>query len=178
MRFRDREGRMRTAALNESQHDILGTEQKTQILRIHSRTFMTATISPQIDHIAALLAKQGYDVSQPGPGVLDIREVRSGISVHAVLEGEIMFFTLPCLTVPEGKLTQDILKKMLAGENGISTSYFQLYDGPGGTVTIALNNFCKLLDLGPENEDDILSCVHFLLVDVIAARDLVGAAAK
>jgi len=139
---------------------------------------MTATISPQIDHIAALLAKQGYDVSQPGPGVLDIREVRSGISIHAVLEGEIMFFTLPCMTVPEGKLTPDILKKMLAGENGISTSYFQLYDGPDGTVTIALNNFCKLLEMGPEDEDDILSCVHFLLVDVIAARDLVGAAAK
>jgi hypothetical protein len=129
---------------------------------------MTATISPQINLIAALLAKQGYDVSQAGPGVLEIRELRSGISIHAVLEGEIMFFTLPCMTVSADKLTPDLLKKMLAGENGISTSYFQLYDGPGG----------KLLDMGPDNEDDILSCVHFLLVDVIAARDLVGAAAK
>src|SRR5580693_855013 len=80
----------------------------------------------------------------------------------------------PCLKAPADKLTPDLLKKMLAGENGISTSYFQLYDGPDGTVTIALNNFCKLLDLGPEDEDDILSCVHFLLADVIAARDLVG----
>ena len=137
---------------------------------------MTATIAPQIDHIAALLAKQGYDVSQSGPGVLDVREVRSGISIQAVLEGDIMFFTMPCLTVTADKLTPDLLKKMLAGENGISTSSFQLYDGPEGKVTIALNNFCKLLDLGPEDEDDILSCVHFLLADVVAARDLLSAA--
>jgi len=138
--------------------------------------FMTATIAPQIDHIAALLAKQGYDVSQKGPGILDVREVRSGISIQAVLEGDIMFFTLPCMTVTEDKLTPDLMKKMLAGENGISTSYFQLYDAPDGAVTIALNNFCKLFDLGAEDEDDLLSCVHFLLVDVIAARDLLGAA--
>jgi len=139
---------------------------------------MTATISPQIDHIAALLAKQGYDVTPAGPGVLDVREVRSGISLQAVLEGDIIFFSLPCMTVSADKLTPDILKKMLAGENGISTSYFQLYDAPDGKVTIALNNFCKLLDFGAEDEDDILSCVHFLLVDVIAARDLLGPAEK
>jgi hypothetical protein len=139
---------------------------------------MTATIAPQIDHIAALFAKQGYDVSQTGPGMLDVREVRSGIGIQAVLEGEIMFFTLPCVTVTAEKLTPDLLKKMLAGENGISTSYFQLYDGPENSVTVALNNFCKLFDLGPEDEDDLLSCVHFLLVDVIAARDLLGPVAK
>ena len=139
---------------------------------------MTATIAPQIDHIAALLAKQGYDVSTVGPGILDVREVRSGINIHAVLEGDIMFFTLPCMTVAADKLTPEILKKMLAGENGISTSYFQLYDAPGGEVTVALNNFCKLLNCGAEDEDDILSCVHFLLVDVIAARDLLRGAAN
>jgi len=139
---------------------------------------MTATIAPQIDHIAALLAKQGYDVSEAGPGILNVREVRSGISLRAVLEGDIVFFTLSCMTVPADKITADLMKKMLAGENGISTSSFQLYDAPDGQVTVALNNFCKLFDLGPEDEDDILSCVHFLLVDVIAARDLLGDAAK
>jgi hypothetical protein len=139
---------------------------------------MTATIAPQIDNIAALLAKQGYDVSQTGPGILNVREVRSGISIRAVLEGEIMFFTLPCLTVAADKLTPDILKRMLAGENGISTSSFQLYDAPDGKVTIALNNFCKLFDLGAEDEDDLLSCVHFLLVDVIEARELLAPIAK
>ena len=137
---------------------------------------MTATIAPQINNVAALLAKQGYDVSQTGPGILDVREVRSGISIQAVLEGEIIFFSLPCMSVTSDKLTPDLMKRMLAGENGISTSYFQLYDGPNNTVTIALNNFCKLFDLGPEDEDDLLSCVHFLLVDVIAARDLLAAA--
>jgi hypothetical protein len=139
---------------------------------------MTATTAPQIDNIAALLAKQGYDVSQTGPGILNVREVRSGISIRAVLEGEIMFFTLPCMTVSADKLTPDLLKKMLAGENGISTSSFQLYDAPDGKVTIALNNFCKLFDLGPEDEDDLLSCVHFLLVDVIEARQLLESIAS
>jgi len=139
---------------------------------------MTATSAPQIDQIAALLAKQGYDVSQTGPGILDVREVRSGISIQAVLEGEIVFFTLPCMTIAVDKLTPDLLKKMLAGENGISTSYFQLYDAPDGKVTVALNNFCKIFNLGLEDEDDLLSCVHFLLVDVIAARDLLGANAS
>ena len=72
-----------------------------------------------------------------------------------------------------------VMRAMLAAENGISTSSFQLYDAPEGQVTIALNNFCKMLDAtGPEDEDDLLSCVHFLLVDVIAARDLLGVAQK
>ena len=60
----------------------------------------------------------------------------------------------------------------LAAGNGISTSYFQLYDTGGGKVAVTLNNFCKLQDMGPEDEDDILSCVHFLLVDVMEARRL------
>ena len=63
---------------------------------------------------------------------------------------------------------------MLAADNGISTSYFQLYEAGSGTVAMTLNNFCKLQDMGPEDEDDILSCVHFLLVDVMTARRLLG----
>jgi hypothetical protein len=63
---------------------------------------------------------------------------------------------------------------MLASDNGVSTSSFQLYDAGDGNVTITLNNFCKLQDLGPEDEDDILSCVHFLLVDVMTARRLLS----
>jgi len=139
---------------------------------------MTATLSPQIDHIASLLAASGYDVSQAGPGILNVREVRSGITVRAVLEGQIMFFTLPCMTVPASQITPDLMKKMLAGDNGISTCHFQLYDAPNGSVTVALNNFCKLQEMGPDDEDDILSCVHFLFADVLAARDLLQGAAK
>ena len=63
-----------------------------------------------------------------------------------------------------------MMRKMLASDNGISTSYFQLYDMGGGKVAVTLNNFCKLQDMGADDEDDILSCVHFLLVDVLEAR--------
>jgi hypothetical protein len=41
-------------------------------------------------------------------------------------------------------------------------------------VSVTLNNFCKLQDLGPEDEDDILSCVSFLLADVVHAQQLIG----
>jgi hypothetical protein len=63
---------------------------------------------------------------------------------------------------------------MLAGNNGISTAAFKLYPAGAGKVAIALTNFCKLQDLGADDEDDILSCVHFLLVDVMDARHLLG----
>jgi hypothetical protein len=65
------------------------------------------------------------------------------------------------------------MRKMLAAESGISTSYFQLYNS-GDKVAVTLNNFCKLQDMGPEDEDDILSCVHFLMVDVMTARRLLA----
>jgi hypothetical protein len=39
---------------------------------------------------------------------------------------------------------------------------------------VTLNNFCKLQDMGTDDQDDILSCVHFLLVDVMSARRLLS----
>jgi len=66
------------------------------------------------------------------------------------------------------------MRKMLASDNGISTSHFQLYE-TGDDVAITLNNFCKLQELGPDDEDDILSCVSFLLADVVHAKQLIGA---
>jgi hypothetical protein len=135
---------------------------------------MTPTTSPHVPHIHALLAERGYEVTEPAPDSLRIRDVESGVSVQAVIEGDIVFLSLPCVTVPRSRVTAEIMAKMLDAGNGISTSSFQLYDAGGGRVTITLNNFCKLLDLGPEDEDDILSCVHFLLVDVMTARHLLG----
>ena len=135
---------------------------------------MTPTISPNLGAIHALLAERGYEVNQPAPDTITIRELDSGVSIQAVLEGEIMFFTLPCITVPRSAVTPEIMATMLASDNGVSTSSFQLYDAGNGDVTITLNNFCKLQDLGPEDEDDILSCVHFLLVDVMTARRLLS----
>jgi len=133
---------------------------------------MTATTSPQLGQIHALLAEKGYEVSEPAPDTLRIQEVESGVSIQAVLEGDILYLSLVCTVVPRTAITPEIMQRMLAADNGISTSYFQLYDAGAGKVAITLNNFCKLQDMASEDEDDILSCVHFLLVDVMSARGL------
>ena len=57
------------------------------------------------------------------------------------------------------------------------SSYFQLYAAGEGKIAVTLNNFCKLEsahELGPEDQDDMLSCGHFLLVDVMAARHILS----
>ena len=135
---------------------------------------MTATTSPKLGQINALLAERGYEVSETAPDTLKIREVDSGVTMQAVLEGEIVFFSLVCTVVSPSAITADVMRHMLAADNGIHTSSFQLYDAGSGKVAVTLNNFCKLQDMGPDDEDDILSCVHFLLADVMAARRLVG----
>jgi hypothetical protein len=135
---------------------------------------MTATTSPQLGQIHALLAERGYDVSEPAADILKITEVQSGVSLQAVLQGEIMFFSLPCITVPEASITPEIMGLMLAANNGISTSHFQIHEAGSGSVTITLNNFCKLQNMSADDEDDILSCVHFLMVDVISAKQLLA----
>ena len=136
---------------------------------------MTAPIAKiHADQIKALLAEQGYEVSEPAPGVLRVLELHSGVAVQAVLEGEILFLSLTCTVVPESAITPRIMRTMLDAHNGISTSYFQLYSAGDGKVAVTLNNFCKLENLGPDDEDDILACVHFLLVDVMAARQLLS----
>ena len=135
---------------------------------------MPETLTAHADRIGALLAENGYDVSEPAPNQWRIREVNSGIVVQAVLEGEILFLSLNCTVVTAESLTPRLMHKMLAGDNGISTSHFQLYELGEGKVAVTLNNFCKLLNMGPEDEDDVLSCVHFLLADVVEARHLVA----
>jgi hypothetical protein len=134
---------------------------------------MTASAT-YLDRISSLLAEKGYEVTPAGAQTLRIREVTSGVAVQAVLEGDILYLSLVCTTVPSSAIKADVMHKMLAADNGISTSYFQLYEAGGGNVAVTLNNFCKLQDMGADDEDDILSCVHFLLVDVMAARNLIG----
>lgn len=143
-------------------------------MREYFPTFMTATTSPQLGQIHALLAERGYEVSETAPDTLTIRDTGSGVSLQAVLQGQILFLSLVCTVVPESAVTPEIMGRMLAANNGISTAAFKLYEAGPGKVAIVLNNFCKLLDFGAEDEDDVLSCVHFLLVDVIAARHLLG----
>jgi hypothetical protein len=134
---------------------------------------MTASTT-YLDRIGSLLAEKGYEVSAAGGNVLRIREVTSGVAVQAVLEGDILYLSLTCTVVPSAAITPEAMRKMLSADNGISTSYFQLYEAGDGKVAVTLNNFCKLQDMGPDDEDDILSCVHFLLVDVLEARRLIG----
>jgi hypothetical protein len=135
---------------------------------------MTQTQNSSIGHIHDLLARKRYSVSEVDGNVLSIQEVESGISLRAVLEGDILFLSLVCAVVPNAQITPQLMRKMLAADNGISTSHFQLYEVGGGNVAVTLNNFCKLQELGPDDEDDILSCVSFLLADVVHARDLIG----
>jgi hypothetical protein len=127
-----------------------------------------------LDRIEALLAEKGYEIAEQGEGILRISEPGSGIAIQAALEGGILFFSLTCVTVPTASITAEVMRKMLDAGNGISTSSFQLYDTGDGKTAITLNNFCKLQGLGADDEDDILSCVHFLLVDVVEARRLIG----
>jgi hypothetical protein len=135
---------------------------------------MPQTTASSIGQIHALLANKRYSVTELAENVLRVEEVESGISLSAVLEGEILFLSLVCLVTPAASLTPAILHKMLAADNGISTSHFQLYDAADGNVAVTLNNFCKLQEMGPDDEDDILSCVSFLLADVVHAKELIG----
>ncbi|HLH01465.1 MAG TPA: hypothetical protein VKX25_01745 [Bryobacteraceae bacterium] len=136
---------------------------------------MAQTTASFLGQIHELLARKRYSVTDVDENVLRIQEVESGISLRAVLEGDIVYFSLVCATVPEARITPALLRKMLAADNGLATSYFRLHKTNDGQVAITLNNFCKLQELGPDDEDDILSCVSFLLADVLHARDLIGA---
>ncbi len=144
----------------------------------HSRyvlKIMANTTGSTLEQIHALLAAKRYAVTESGDSMLRIQEVDSGIALQAVLEGEILFLSLVCMSVPAARITPALMRKMLASDNGISTSHFQLYETGDGNVAITLNNFCKLQELGPDDEDDILSCVSFLLADVVHAKQLIGA---
>ncbi len=136
---------------------------------------MPQTTTSSISQIHALLANKRYSVTELAENVLRVEETESGISLRAVLEGDILFLSLVCLITPAASLQTAVLRKMLAADNGISTSHFQLYDTAEGNVAVTLNNFCKLQELGPDDEDDILSCVSFLLADVLHAKELLGA---
>lgn len=131
-----------------------------------------------IDQVQALLTEHGYEVLAPAENVLAIREVESGISMHAVLQENVLYCTVSCLVVPEDAVTPGLMRKMLAADNGISTSAFQLYTRADGRVAITLNNFCKLQEMGEDDQDDVLSCLEFLVIDVCAARDLLGELAR
>lgn len=126
-------------------------------------------ISPDV--IKEIVSQEGWEVLDgPEDNVFHVRDLESGLRATCVLEDNILFNTLPCFSTDKRNISADMMMAMLTADNGISTSSFQLYDMPDGQFRVALTNFCKLQDLGPEDRDDILSCLDFLLVDVVAAR--------
>ena len=133
---------------------------------------MTPSETISISQIAELVAHNGYDFSEQAPGVLRVRELHSGVSFQAALEGNILYLTVHLMSLPGAEVTTGLMRKMLSGKNGISTSAFRLYEGKDGKVLITLNNFCTLQDMGPEDRDDILSLAGYLIADVIEAREL------
>jgi len=138
---------------------------------------MTPTETVTISHVAELLAHNGYDVTPSESGVLTVRELHSGIGFQAAFEGGVLFMTVSLMTVPERDITPAMMRKMLAGDNGITTSAFRLYGTNDGRVRVTLSNFCKIQDMGPEDHDDILSLAGYLLADVVEARDILQPAA-
>ena len=126
------------------------------------------------DQIHEILVEEGYEVvSTSDPNTFQVRDLESGLTITCVLAENILFNTLPCFTMSTDKISLELTKLLLDASNGISTSAFQLYAN-GDRTQVTLNNFCKLLDLGPEDRDDILSCVTFLEVDAMAARQLLA----
>ncbi len=130
-----------------------------------------------ISQIAELLAHQGYEVADTGDGMLRVRDLETSIIMQTVLEGNVLFLSVILTTVPDAEITPDIMRKMLASDNGISTSAFQLYDVGSGKTAITLNNFCTIQNMGEEDQDDILSSAGYLRADVLAASELLQGAA-
>ena len=127
-----------------------------------------------LDAVETVLAERGYEVSPGGDNILKVRDTESGITIRAALEDNVLFLTVPCALVPANAVTPEMMRKMLDADNGISTSGFQGYDRSDGRVAVTLNNFCKLQALGADDEDDILSCLEFLMADAVDARNLLG----
>ena len=133
---------------------------------------MTPTETPVISQVEQLLAEKGYEVSEIGEDVLRVRDVDTGLSFQAALQGNVLYMSIVLQTCPTSEITPEKMKSMLSAENGISTSSFQLYDTGDGKTAVTLNNFCTLQNMGAEDQDDVLSLAAYLMADVMVARDL------
>jgi hypothetical protein len=133
---------------------------------------------PVIAHVQQLLAGRGYEVTEVGGDVLRARDVDTGIAFQAALQDNVLYMSVVLKKVPSAEITPELMHRMLAADNGISTSAFQLYDDGAGGTSITLNNFCTLQNMGPEDQDDILSLASYLMADVLEARDLLEGTAQ
>ena len=133
---------------------------------------MTSTETPVIAQVHELLAQHGYEVTSAGQDVIHVRDIETGVTFQAALEGNVLDMSVVLQTCPEEQITPAIMRKMLAHDNGISTSAFKLYDTGEGRIRVTLNNFCTLQNMGVEDQDDILSLASYLMADVLEAREL------
>lgn len=133
---------------------------------------MTSTETPVLAQVEQLLAENGYEVTETGEDLLRVRDLETGVSFQATLQGNLLYMSVLLKRVPESELTADLMRKMLAYDNGISTSSFQIYDTGDGSLGVALNNFCTLQNMGPEDQDDILSLASYLMADLLESRAL------
>lgn len=129
-------------------------------------------LTQNLNSIEAIIAEAGYEVFESDDQVLMIRDPESRVKIHAVLEQDLFYMSVVLSTVETTSITPQKMRRMLSADNGISTSSFQLYDVGTDRVAISLNNFCKLQTLGEDDRDDILSCLSYLLADILQARAL------
>jgi hypothetical protein len=135
---------------------------------------MNVTETPTLSQIEVLLAQHGYEVKEDGEGVLQVRDLETGVSFQAALEGSVLYMTLKLIDLNRAAITPEMMRRMLEADNGISTSSFKLYQDGDGKTAITLNNFCTLQNMGKEDEDDILSLAGYLMADLLQARELLG----
>jgi hypothetical protein len=125
-----------------------------------------------ISQIGALLADHGHEVAELESGVLRVRDLETGVTFQAALEGSVLYMSVNLVAVPSQKVTAEVMRKMLSADSGITTSSFQLVSAGDGKTAITLHNFCTLQNMGPEDQDDILSLAGYLMADLIEAREL------
>lgn len=127
-----------------------------------------------LDDVQSILAEHGYEVGREDDH-LRVRDPDNGIVIRTVLEDDILFSSVVLTAMDDASVTPEVARRMLDGDNGITTSFFQLHRTPGeGRTAVTLNNFCKLQRLGADDVDDMLACLEFLEIDAYAARALLS----
>jgi hypothetical protein len=127
--------------------------------------------TPAIPQVKQLLAENGYEVAELENGLLRARDLDTGVSLQVALEGNVLYVSVTLTSVAAAAITPDVMRRMLAAGNGISTSAFKLIERDG-KVVITLSSFCTLQNMGPEDQDDVLSLAGYLMADMLEARNL------
>lgn len=134
-----------------------------------SATGSEQTISAQ--DVKNLIKMVGYEIVKDDGDVFVVQD-ESKIPIYCCVQDMVLSNSVPCHKVKDEVLTAEVMRRMLDSDNGLSTSSFRLARASDGESQIVLTNFCKLLDLGEDDADDIWSALNFLEIDVVKARDI------